>query len=384
MHTKIIRRIREEGGIALLYVILVIGFLVTVSASVLSIAYQQTVLSSYNASSLTSYYASESGLECGLYWDTVYNAFKPDPAHPDAANYATTTRCNAQESRVYPNTGISEVVFVYPDGSVAEVTVDKRDWSEPTIKSLGYNTTDKTNGRRLERGVNLTYSQNIQTETTEENDIMLAMDNSGSVTSYITTLRAAGRAIVDNLNVDDSKTKIGIVTFNSSAALLLGLSGSRPVVENAVDNIPTTPYTTNLAGALIKSDIELTAHQRASAVPFVVVITDGNTNACANSVGTSYSCTTLGTTPAAQAIEKAEALKAKGVTIAAVGVGYLGNISTPTGTKKGDVFLKEDIASDPSLYLSVSDWDQLVQQVQDTFTQDFFKSTRAGFERQEL
>jgi len=101
----------------------------------------------------------------------------------------------------------------------------------------------------------------------------------------------------------------------------------------------------------------------------------------------------LNTFPADQAIEKVNILKDQGIIVAVVGVGSglnntlkseSLNIGSVYQNMKGEAFLKQYIVSDPSLYIDVNDWSQLEQVVHDTFTQDFFTSTRAGFVRQEL
>lgn len=62
---------KEEKGFTLLYAILVSILVLSVGASIISITLKQTILSNSSRDSQLAFYASNTGIECALYWDII-------------------------------------------------------------------------------------------------------------------------------------------------------------------------------------------------------------------------------------------------------------------------------------------------------------------------
>ena len=398
--------LRGHKGIALFYTILIIGFMVTVSTSIMMITYRQAISSSYSSHTLAAFYASESALECGLYWDVKRNNFVPgtiDPLDPSIIIPNTSTldpiTCNGQSPSVSPDpsTGYSVLDFSFDNNAVGEVIIDKRNINVPSIEAIGYNSDDPNSSRRVARGINLTYNQNVVSGSDSFNDIILVMDVSGSVTSFLDTLKTAANIIVTNLEDDDGnslidpdKTRIGVVSFESRADIELSLSGDETAITNAINGLSTSGFT-NLAGALILAEREFNTNGRNGPNPddvankFVVIITDGQPNRCSNPTGNNIPCHAAGyyghPTQASQnqAADKATDLRNNGVTVMAVGVG----VSSASATyMENDLVSSPPATPPPSSYYFDTDWSNLINLVQTQFQNIFSVGTRGGFERQ--
>lgn len=64
-----LRETRKEKGFTLLFAILVSVLILAVGTSIISIALKQVILSGAGRDSQFAFYASNTGLECALYWD---------------------------------------------------------------------------------------------------------------------------------------------------------------------------------------------------------------------------------------------------------------------------------------------------------------------------
>ncbi|MEK7622040.1 MAG: hypothetical protein AAB415_02565 [Patescibacteria group bacterium] len=68
-----IYRSSNSRGFAILYAVLMVSIVLTISLTLLDISYKQLVLSSINKESKIAYYAAVSALSCVNYWDKVVN-----------------------------------------------------------------------------------------------------------------------------------------------------------------------------------------------------------------------------------------------------------------------------------------------------------------------
>ena len=59
----------KNQGVVLLYAVLMVSIVLTVSLSLLNITFKQIILSATNRDSKIAYYAADSALQCAFYWD---------------------------------------------------------------------------------------------------------------------------------------------------------------------------------------------------------------------------------------------------------------------------------------------------------------------------
>jgi uncharacterized protein YegL len=176
----------------------------------------------------------------------------------------------------------------------------------------------------------------------EEIDLMLVLDRSLSIdATELATLKTAAHAFVDAL-APNGGPHIGQVSFAPTASLDLHLTGVKADIDAAIDALSTAlGFATNLEAGILTASGELAdgdPHERPAVPDFMVIITDGAPN------------TSSGVDPFADAEAAADAAKAAGTTIFAVGVG------TSSSTA---AFLRDDIASSAAHYFDAADFADL-------------------------
>jgi Mg-chelatase subunit ChlD len=176
----------------------------------------------------------------------------------------------------------------------------------------------------------------------EEADVMLVIDNSGSVSeAALDTMKDAANAFVTALAPSTTTAHIGVVSFNSSATEVLGLSDDVDAITTAINGIPTSGALTNLEDGIEVAQAALVAG-RGGVAKFMVIITDGEPTEDNGGSGT----------PAEEAEGAATDAKNAGTEIFAVGVA----ISNANAD-----FMRDDIVSAPSAnhYFDAADFDDL-------------------------
>jgi Tfp pilus assembly protein PilX len=154
---------KKERGITLLISLIITGTLLLVATAIANIALKQATIAASGRDSQYAFYAADSGAECALYWDVK----NPTGISAFATSTVTTINCNqnlSNPSNPSPTsvggsmTGVSTFTLKFlPDTYCAVVTVTKANDGTTKIESLGYNTCDTTNPRRVERAVRVTY-----------------------------------------------------------------------------------------------------------------------------------------------------------------------------------------------------------------------------------
>ncbi|MBX4198989.1 hypothetical protein KW800_01785 [Candidatus Parcubacteria bacterium] len=152
----------KTKGFTLFIAIAVTATLLFVSTGIVSIALKEAFLTSASRESQYAFYAADTGIECAIYWDVK----NPSGVSAFATSSASQINCNQNAANTVnpvPNVVGSSAVSVFtltflPDLYCAVVTVTKSETSSATkIESLGYNTCDPGNPRRVERAVRVTY-----------------------------------------------------------------------------------------------------------------------------------------------------------------------------------------------------------------------------------
>ncbi|MBI4132666.1 MAG: VWA domain-containing protein [Candidatus Sungbacteria bacterium] len=177
---------------------------------------------------------------------------------------------------------------------------------------------------------------------TEQLDLMLVLDRSGSIDSTeLQTLKNAANAFVTALGPSAGGVHIGQTSFSTTGTLDLHLTDVEADVHTAINALVSGGFTN------LKEGIELATgeldnahvHERPAIPDVMVVITDGAPNR-----PTSIA---VATSTAAAA---ADAARAASIEIFVVGVG----VSSSTET-----YLKADIADSPAHYFPAGDFDDL-------------------------
>lgn len=138
----------RSRGFIMLYTALVVSLLLAVTASMASIAFKRTQLSITNEASQNAFYAAESGLECGIYWDRNEDAFEDNEVIECAGETPTVSTAP---------TSVWSFTIPFDNDTCADVTIDRRGANSVLVESRGYNNCG-SGSRRFQRGVSARYS----------------------------------------------------------------------------------------------------------------------------------------------------------------------------------------------------------------------------------
>ena len=143
----------KNKGFTLFIAIIVTGTLLLVAVGVVNLTVKQAFISTSGSESQHAFYAADTGIECAIYWD-VQN---PSVISAFSTTTGSQINCNNQTMTV-GGTSVSTFTFNFnPDPYCTIVTVTKDVNGSTRIDSLGYNTCDSSNPRRVERGIKAVY-----------------------------------------------------------------------------------------------------------------------------------------------------------------------------------------------------------------------------------
>ncbi len=174
----------KENGYILLLAVLVSSIILGISFGVYSISIKEIILASYLKDSARAFATADRAIECTLYWDRSF----PQNGMPYTI-YATSTAyiapwvldpvlhdpltvlCDAQQiilptpantnwdvpaASLTATAGITTFSLVFPDGTCADVEVEKDEDNGSIFTANGYNTCDTANPRRINRTIQVT------------------------------------------------------------------------------------------------------------------------------------------------------------------------------------------------------------------------------------
>ncbi|MDO8565248.1 MAG: pilus assembly PilX N-terminal domain-containing protein [bacterium] len=149
-----------KKGFTLFIAMIVTGTLLLISTAIVGLAVKQAFISASGRESQQAFYAADTGMECALYWDVK----NPTGISAFATSTGSTIFCNKDASNqsnqwVVGGSSVSTInrINFLPDPACAIVTVTKAVNGNTTIESLGYNSCDSGNPRRVERAVRASY-----------------------------------------------------------------------------------------------------------------------------------------------------------------------------------------------------------------------------------
>jgi len=174
-----INKADKQIGFAILYAVLMVSIVLTISLTLLDISYKQLILSSINEESKIAYYAATSAINCALFWDgparspDADTSYKPfgyftydtiPPVFTPATPPNKSISCAGNSVLVSQDSGndrISTFPVNFDDGSAAFVKVIKGDGTNDADEGRtlfrvdGYNTT-VAGPRQVQRSIDTT------------------------------------------------------------------------------------------------------------------------------------------------------------------------------------------------------------------------------------
>ena len=167
-----------KKGFALLLSLIVTSILLVVGLGVSDVAFREIQLSSFGNQSEIAFYAAETGLECGLYWDKAMmpsltndgdDSNDNDPSvFVSGSSIPLPFSCLGIDisppSLITSLGGIVEFDLGSGNAPCVKVTVEKQEdsnhlgnlaWAKTFITATGYNTCDNTDPRRVGRVLEL-------------------------------------------------------------------------------------------------------------------------------------------------------------------------------------------------------------------------------------
>lgn len=192
MNNKILQKNNKQKGFTLLFAVLISTLVLSISATVTSIALRQTIISTTGRESQYAFYAANTAMECAFYWDVIGHkdtnqsdkVVFPAPGQTRVSD-GTDINCaggnitngdgfdyNNQEWNTNTSGQTTFYIDVHDAFNIkddsrtskfnhhycAQATVKKQINSSTgiittTIEAKGYNTCDPNNSRRVERGL---------------------------------------------------------------------------------------------------------------------------------------------------------------------------------------------------------------------------------------
>jgi len=152
------KKINKQNGFSLLYAVLVTSIVLYIAGSIVNITLKELILTSSTRDSHKAFYAADAAVECVLYWDIAGGTTGISYFN---ASDSKTISCFNKSITLTPVTIGDVTTFSFKlDKSSDPVQINvvvTKDENGTTIDSRGYNTSDTTNKRRLERGLEVTY-----------------------------------------------------------------------------------------------------------------------------------------------------------------------------------------------------------------------------------
>jgi hypothetical protein len=167
---------KKQRGMTIFIAVVIMSLLLFISFAMVNITLKGTLFASSGRDSQYAFYAADAGMECAVYWDSM---FEPSKFATSTSGSSITCALNTITTggTMYGTTtaaliggggnanATSTFSFVMNQGAdpvnyCAVVTVSKYyvgSVLKTYIKSRGYNTCDTSSLRRVERGVEVTY-----------------------------------------------------------------------------------------------------------------------------------------------------------------------------------------------------------------------------------
>lgn len=153
----------HQKGYAILFAVIVISIILTISLGLSNIAYKQLIVSSVARDSELAFYESDTATDCALYADFSLGTFStatPQPIHcgvdKTGADYVLDVS--------YSTDGTTDTYQATPHDSSWNTSINPcftmtvlKTAAKTVVKGKGYNICNKANARTVEREIDITY-----------------------------------------------------------------------------------------------------------------------------------------------------------------------------------------------------------------------------------
>lgn len=131
------------------------------------------------------------------------------------------------------------------------------------------------------------FSQSKRIQPTCPLNIIIAVDFSGSEWAYLDEIRTALHALTSPFELDEANLKIGIITFNRGAEVVLPLTGDTQKMDEAIDKLDMVRmvYATDIHAAIEMAGREFRRNAEPGIPKYFVLISDGDPHAHARGFG---------------------------------------------------------------------------------------------------
>lgn len=151
---------KTKAGFAMLFTVLIVSIMLAIALGISDLTFKQTILSSLANDSQLAFYQADSGVECGMYWDTLGN--KQFPRDTSVAEATPQITCG--DNTLSKDAVDSSLNYLVYKENVSDsnqpcfsVTFDKAsDPVKDTVSSEGFSTCAAT-AEQVERGLSVTY-----------------------------------------------------------------------------------------------------------------------------------------------------------------------------------------------------------------------------------
>lgn len=125
------------------------------------------------------------------------------------------------------------------------------------------------------------FAQDNRVRPTCPMNIVIAVDFSGSEREYLDEIRTVLLALTNPFELDETQLKIGIITFNRGARLVLPLTSDTQQMEEVIEalRIPTMVYATDIHAAIDLAYEEFRQRSAAGVPKYFILISDGDPHA---------------------------------------------------------------------------------------------------------
>jgi len=150
-------QLQKKNGFTLLYTVVIVSLILSITAGISNIVFKQMILSSLASDSQIAFYQADTAVECGLYFlqNPNSNFYFENP--PSAMS------CGTAQQYIYNQSKSSaEVVFYDPyDTTIAapcaSLIFDKTVAGQTSIEGRGFNVCNPQNPRYVERVLQVTF-----------------------------------------------------------------------------------------------------------------------------------------------------------------------------------------------------------------------------------
>lgn len=152
-------KLKINKGFAMLFTVLIISLILSISLGISNVTFKQTILSSLAKDSQIAFYQADTAIECGMYYDSALSF--PVGTNPSSVGLITCGNDQFQiDAASYTDYLIFKQIVSNQSDPCSTIIFDKKtklSTNEAIVQGLGYNTCT-TSPRQVQRALQVTYS----------------------------------------------------------------------------------------------------------------------------------------------------------------------------------------------------------------------------------